>query len=142
MPNESFRSRVNKKGNAMTKKLASNKGHVSALLNAAALSVVGAAIGLFSIGASAQGTAKSAAPAEVLARANPADLEKAFWICDHAATNHGVGGGMAIACGVITEDLKMKKFNGDFDRMVAWWRQNKAAEHQVLAASGRATSGQ
>ncbi len=141
MPNESFRSRVTKKGNAMTKKLASNKGRFSALLNATALSVVGATLGLCSIGASAQSTAKSPAAVEVHARANAADLEKAFWICDHAATNHGVDGGMAIACGVITEDLKMKKFNGDFDLMLAWWRQNKAAEHQALAASSRATSG-
>lgn len=85
------------------------------------------------------GTAPSIA---VLAPASPpADLEKAFWICDHAATKHGVDGATAIACGVITEDLKVKKFNGDFDSMLAWWRQNKAAEHQALTTASPAVAG-
>ena len=54
---------------------------------------------------------------------------------------HGVDGATAIACGVITEDLKVKKFNGDFDSMLAWWRQNKAAEHQALTTASPAVAG-
>ena len=52
-----------------------------------------------------------------------------------------VDGGTAIVCGAITEDLKMKKFSGDFNLMLAWWRQNKAAEHQALTTAGYAVSG-
>lgn len=67
---------------------------------------------------------------------NASDLERAFWICDHVATTRGVGGSDAISCGVITEDLQVSKFNGDFGAMLAWWQVNKAAEHQKLATTG------
>jgi len=125
----------------MTKKVVSNKCHVSLSSNFAALMMVCAALSWFSIGASAQERTNLPPSIAAVASVGSADLEKAFWICDHAATNHGVDGGTGIACGVITEDLKMKKFNGNFDLMLTWWRQNKAAEHQALAASSRATSG-
>jgi hypothetical protein len=124
----------------MTKKVVSNKCHVSLSSNFAALMMVGAALSWFSIGASAQERTNSTPSIAAVAFVGSADLEKAFWICDHAATNHGVDGGMGIACGVITEDLKVRKFNGDFNLMLAWWRQNKAAEHQALATVGRPTA--
>ena len=33
---------------------------------------------------------------------------------------------------IVTENLKATKFKGDFDAMLAWWRQHKVAEHQAL----------
>ncbi len=60
------------------------------------------------------------------------DLERAFWACDHAASTRGVDGATGIACGIVTENLKLTKFKGDFDAMLAWWRQHKIAEHQAL----------
>ncbi len=91
--------------------------------------------------ASAQERVNSSQPIEVSARASSvADLEKAFWVCDHAATTNGVDGGTAIACGAITEELKMRKFSGDFDLMETWWRKNKPAEHQAVTAAGNAVS--
>lgn len=60
------------------------------------------------------------------------DLERAFWVCDHAASTRGVDGATGIACGIVTENLKATKFKGDFDAMLAWWRQHKVAEHQAL----------
>ena len=78
-------------------------------------------------------------PIEVSARGSSfADLEKAFWICDHAATTNGVDGGTAIACGAIYEDLKMSKFKGDFDLMLTWWRKNRRPRHQALTADEHA----
>lgn len=65
------------------------------------------------------------------------ELERAFWVCDHAATTRGVDGSSAITCGVITEDLKVRKFSGDFNAMLAWWRLNKATEHQALETASR-----
>lgn len=65
------------------------------------------------------------------------DLERAFWACDSAATTRGVHGAAGVACGNATEQLKQRKFNGDFAAMLAWWRENKAAMHQlVLQAEG------
>ena len=126
----------------MTKKLFSKRYDFSAAPSAVALVVVGVALGWTCISASAQERVNSRPFIEVAAPINaPADLEKAFWICDHAATNHGVDGGTGVACGVITQSLKVRKFNGDFDLMLTWWRKNKAAEHQALTTAGYAVSG-
>ncbi len=123
----------------MTKTL---NGHdFSAARSAVASIVVGMTLSLIGVDAAAQQLMSSQPSTEVVAPVStPADLEKAFWICDHAATNHGVDGGAAIACGAITESLKVSKFNGDFDLMLVWWRKNKAAEHQALTTAGYAVS--
>ena len=60
------------------------------------------------------------------------DLEKAFWVCDYAGTNGAVGPDQAAACIAITDELKRAKFDGDFDRLVAWWRNNKVSQHRAL----------
>jgi hypothetical protein len=125
----------------MTKKLIL-KGHdLSITSHRLSAVVIAAALGWTCVGASAQERTNTQKSIEVSARASSfADLEKAFWICDHAATTSGVDGGAAIACGAITEDLKMRKFSGDFDLMLVWWRKNKVAEHQALATAGHAVS--
>jgi hypothetical protein len=121
----------------MTKTL--NGHNFSAAPSAVASIVVGMTLMLIGVDAAAQQRMSSRPSTEVVAPVSaPADLEKAFWICDHAATNHGVDGGAAIACGAITESLKVSKFNGDFDLMLVWWRKNKAAEHQALTTAGHA----
>jgi hypothetical protein len=61
-----------------------------------------------------------------------AKLERAFWVCDHAATTRGVDGDTGIVCVAVTEELKDEKFGGDFDKMLAWWRQHKRAVHAEL----------
>ena len=61
-----------------------------------------------------------------------ADLEKAFWVCDYIATTRGVEHTPADVCVAVTEDLKNGKFEGDFEALVVWWRDNKVAEHQGL----------
>lgn len=64
-------------------------------------------------------------------------LERAFWACDHAATRHPLDSGDAMACSVVSENLKRTRFGGDFDAMLAWWRKNRVAEHRALDAVGR-----
>ena len=121
----------------MTKTL---KGHNFAP-SAVASIVVGMTLSLIGVDAAAQQRISSRPSTEVVAPVSaPADLEKAFWICDHAATNHGVDGGMVFACGAVYESLKVSKFNGDFDLMLVWWRKNKAAEHQALTTAGHAVA--
>jgi hypothetical protein len=60
------------------------------------------------------------------------DLEKAFWVCDYAGTRGMVDPSQGAVCIVITDELKRVKFDGDFDRLVAWWKVNKMARHQEL----------
>ena len=74
-----------------------------------------------------------------------ADLEEAFWICDYTATTVGMGATPVDLCSAVYDELKARKFNGDFEQLLYWWRQNKPAEHarQVPGRRGgtRRTSG-
>lgn len=62
-----------------------------------------------------------------------ATLEGAFWVCDYVATTKGVHFTPVHHCVAVTEELKQKKFGGDFEQMLNWWRNNKVAEHGKLA---------
>jgi hypothetical protein len=58
-----------------------------------------------------------------------AELERAFWDCDHAATIRLLDVGEAGDCSRATEALLQTAFERDFAAMLAWWQRNKAAEH-------------
>jgi len=74
----------------------------------------------------------STAIAEIDAAARLAELEKAFWICDHAGTVYGVDGTMAVACVAVTDELRQLKFANDTELLTDWWRLNKAVQHASL----------
>src|SRR5262245_5631565 len=61
-----------------------------------------------------------------------ADLEHGFWVCDYVATTHGIDATPATLCSTITDELKSRKFGGDFEALVEWWRENKVVEHRKL----------
>ena len=82
----------------------------------------------------------SAAPTSQLTSARLTDLENAFWVCDYLATTRGAGD--ISTCTAVYEALKERKFAGDFDKLVAWWRQNKVAQHQNVAAAVTSSKGE
>lgn len=90
---------------------------------AAVLIVVGAA------GWSAPSSAQSTIGTEP----GVAEIERAFWVCDRAATINGIDNRTAITCGSLTEALLQRKFGGNFNAMLAWWWQYKEAAHLALA---------
>lgn len=105
---------------------------------AAALALVAAALSWYPINASAQerdASPRSAGMRTVGARI--ADLETAFWVCDHAATARMVALDVAATCVTVTEELKNERFGGDFEKMLLWWQQNKVAQHRLLDAGNR-----
>lgn len=61
-----------------------------------------------------------------------AGLERFFWACDYVGTNHGVLSAPDACHGIVTE-LNARKFRGDFEALLRWWRANKPAEHRRLA---------
>jgi len=65
------------------------------------------------------------------------DLEEAFWSCDYVATTRGVASADAVTCGAIHYVLKERKFHGDRDKLLSWWRQNRIAQHEKLALVGQ-----
>lgn len=65
-------------------------------------------------------------------------LESVFWICDYASTDRSFQPVDAMACSVVTEDLKKQRFGGDFDAMHTWWQGARVAAHRAIEAAGRA----
>jgi hypothetical protein len=65
----------------------------------------------------------------------PADLEKAFWVCDYTATVAGVQATPVALCAAVWDEIKQPKFGGSFEDLLAWWQSNKAAEHEALATA-------
>ncbi|MGZ8992395.1 MAG: hypothetical protein ACXW16_00045 [Burkholderiaceae bacterium] len=60
------------------------------------------------------------------------ELERLFWMCDYAATAGTLQDNEIEMCGAATEQLKVSRFDGDSDELLAWWRASKEAEHQTL----------
>lgn len=65
-------------------------------------------------------------------------LESAFWLCDYASTDRAFQPVDAMACSVVTEDLRKRRFGGDFDAMYTWWQGARLAAHRAIEASGGA----
>ena len=102
---------------------------------AATVAALVATLGISGIAASADDLPGAAPSFEAVAFDDTvANLEKSFWRCDYVATVAGVDSGTGITCSSITQALQEKKFNGDFDAMLTWWQENKAAEHQTIYA--------
>ena len=72
--------------------------------------------------------------------ADLAQVERAFWACDHAASSYGLLGTDVAACNSATEQLKQLKFGGDFDALLAWWRAGKGAAFDALDRDGSANA--
>ncbi|RZU00630.1 hypothetical protein [Rivibacter subsaxonicus] len=123
----------------MTQDFVSVDRRLATSTHVAVLLTVGAVLGGLGFSSSAREQAPQALAVHATAGTH-AELERAFWVCDHAATKQLIDMGTAAACSRLTEELKKKKFNGSFDAMLAWWRQNKAPEHQALDVAGRPTA--
>lgn len=79
-------------------------------------------------------TASQLEPPQVSA-SDTANLEDAFWACDYVATTRGTSATPTEFCAAIYDELKAKKFAGDFDKLLAWWQVNKDVAHQKLAGA-------
>lgn len=56
-------------------------------------------------------------------------LEELFWTCDYVATTRGMDATSMHRCAAATRDLRQEKFDGSFERLLEWWRENKVVEH-------------
>ena len=71
---------------------------------------------------------------EIAAAMQPADLEKAFWLCDYTATTRGIDATPVAICSAVWDEFKQTRFAGSFEDLLAWWRVHKVAQHEALAA--------
>jgi hypothetical protein len=61
-------------------------------------------------------------------------LKKHSGVCDYASSNSLLGQGDAVTCSYTFEELKSRKFSGDWSAFLTWWKANKDAEHKKLVA--------
>lgn len=62
-----------------------------------------------------------------------AEVEKAYWDCEFAATTAQISLDDAAACSEIYEHLKKYRFGDRFDHFLAWWNENKVRELSIRA---------
>jgi len=55
------------------------------------------------------------------------ELKQAYLACEHAASRDRLDFGTAAVCSLIGEELLKRAFDGSFERLLAWWRDNKDA---------------
>lgn len=68
------------------------------------------------------------------------EVERAFWICDYMASTRRLPAATGAACMAIYDQLKARKFGGDYDALQAWWQTNKTAAHREIETAGRLAS--
>ena len=82
------------------------------------------------------------APAGDFGEVDLEQLERVFWVCDHAAATDGVDGPTGMACANATEELKQRRFDGNFSAMLRWWQGNKAAMYEALTQAEQQSEAQ
>jgi hypothetical protein len=78
----------------------------------------------------AHGGAQAPSPHSVaLKQWDDEKLERAFWDCDTRSTREVLSMADGVLCVTLSDELKQRRFGGDFTRLMAWWRAHKDAEH-------------
>jgi hypothetical protein len=61
-------------------------------------------------------------------------LKAAYLACDHVSSQRPLMQDEAQLCVEIADALKMRHFDGDFNRLIAWWRAEKQQRAAALAS--------
>ena len=62
-------------------------------------------------------------------RVDDARLEDLFWTCDARSTQEWLPVDEGALCAMAHDEFKRRRFDGDLDALLAWWRAHKAEEH-------------
>lgn len=60
-------------------------------------------------------------------------LEAEYLACERAAGEGLLGIDLATHCSIVYEAFKSRAFDGDFDRLLAWWQQHQAPADPLQA---------
>ncbi len=61
---------------------------------------------------------------EVKAMGMP-ELEKTYWMCEGETKTGMLDLGDGASCSIVYEELKLRKFKGDFNAFMTWWKVEK-----------------
>ena len=77
-------------------------------------------------------TALAQADASNLELISVDELKRGYLDCDRTATQQLMAPASAVVCSHVGEALKKRVFDGDFDRLLAWWRTEKQRATSAL----------
>ena len=63
----------------------------------------------------------------------PAQLKHVYLACDKASSSGLLAPRDAMHCSIVHEELKKRVFGGDFDQMLAWWKEEREAARDRAA---------
>jgi len=63
------------------------------------------------------------------------ELKRAYLACDRASTTARLEMHEAMQCSIVAEELKQRVFGGNFDQMLAWWREQRGVTESLTAIS-------
>ena len=63
----------------------------------------------------------------------PAELKRVYLACDRASASGLLATREAMRCSIVHEELKKRVFDGDFDLMLAWWKEEREAARDRTA---------
>jgi hypothetical protein len=63
------------------------------------------------------------------------DLKRVFLACDKASSTARLALHDAVQCSMVYEELKARAFDGDYDKLLAWWRAHRSAPDSQTANS-------
>lgn len=77
-----------------------------------------------------------------ISQATPAQLKASYLQCNRLAETTRLDFGTAASCSMVYEELKARVFEGDFQRLLAWTREQRAASAADAAAVAGAAAGE
>lgn len=64
-----------------------------------------------------------------------AELKRVFLVCDLASSRARLALHDAVQCSMVYEELKRRAFDGDYDKLLAWWRAQRSHPESQTANS-------
>ena len=77
----------------------------------------------------AASTLAMAQPSGTSQRVSDTVLEQRFWDCDARATLELLSLEDGVQCTTWLDELKERRFGGDFGEFLVWWQEHKAEQH-------------
>jgi hypothetical protein len=64
-----------------------------------------------------------------------AELKRVFLVCDLASSRARLALHDAAQCSMVYEELKQRAFDGDYEKLLAWWRAQRSHPQNQTANS-------
>jgi hypothetical protein len=96
--------------------------------------IVSAALAASALGAVVHTAPARAQAVVALSQAPVERLKRLYLECDRVTSRERVDATQFAQCAMVGDELLRRGFDGDFDRLLAWWRAEKSRAETVVVA--------